>query len=287
MNKQGFTLIELLVVITIIAILAGAAMPYVNNYIEDTRISRANSDLNEIRNAIMRYETERSSLFNPGLYKTGADYREKLKQFQSDLVGPYLMQAMSDPWGRPYYYSYAASMVLSGAEDGSLETNIVSKDCRPGMAITRAWWTDNNNNSMVDNGDFIDFRFSRPIGGMNPDVASNFMVYPAKNPTARTNPFGDGAVFEDFSGNTAPNRKHPRGHNWLRVVVKPNANIMSGDRIIASDTIFDTTDAAIAGNGNKGIYTDDMVENEELFPAGTVLYVDKCKDLSVVLKPAQ
>ena len=50
-NSREFTLIELLVVITILAILAGAAVPYVQNNLDDARISTAKSDLNEIRNA--------------------------------------------------------------------------------------------------------------------------------------------------------------------------------------------------------------------------------------------
>jgi len=39
--KKGFTLIELLIVITILAILAGAAVPYVQDYVEDARIAAA------------------------------------------------------------------------------------------------------------------------------------------------------------------------------------------------------------------------------------------------------
>ena len=50
MRKKGFTLIELLIVIMIIAILTGVAMPYVQNYLDDARLSTAKSDLNEIRN---------------------------------------------------------------------------------------------------------------------------------------------------------------------------------------------------------------------------------------------
>ena len=136
MHKQGFTLIELLVVITILAILAGAAVPYVQNYLDDARISTAKSDLNELRNAIMRYETDNSEFFNPGFGKTGDEYKKALGTFQQRLVGGYLMKPMTDPWGRIYYYSHAAAMVFSAADDGSLETNIISRDVRPLMAPT-------------------------------------------------------------------------------------------------------------------------------------------------------
>jgi prepilin-type N-terminal cleavage/methylation domain-containing protein len=64
--KKGFTLIELLIVITIMAILAGAAVPYVQDYVEDARIAKCREDLGELRNAIMRYEVERNKLFALG-----------------------------------------------------------------------------------------------------------------------------------------------------------------------------------------------------------------------------
>ena len=80
--KKGFTLIELLIVITIMAILAGAAVPYVQDYVEDARIAKAREDLGELRNAIMRYEVERGKLFDPANDGVGADEAERLKNWQ-------------------------------------------------------------------------------------------------------------------------------------------------------------------------------------------------------------
>ncbi|HNW35800.1 MAG TPA: prepilin-type N-terminal cleavage/methylation domain-containing protein, partial [Candidatus Ozemobacteraceae bacterium] len=56
-GKTGFTLIELLVVIAIIAILAGAALPYVQAYVEESRISKAKGDLEEVGKALAIYES--------------------------------------------------------------------------------------------------------------------------------------------------------------------------------------------------------------------------------------
>ncbi len=289
MRKKGFTLIELIIVITIIAILVGMAVPYVQNYLEDSRIARANSDLNELRNAIMRYETDRAELFDPGFGKTGTDYQQAMKEFQQKLVGPYIMKAMTDPWGRPYYYSMAASLVISGADDGDLGSNVVSQDVRPGMAPTRAWWYDNNNNSVVDASDTIDIKFSRPIGGYDPVIENNFDVRPARSTTLRVNPFGTGANFE-YIDPAGVEKRHPKGNSWMRITVGENASIMVGDKIIASSTIYDTTEASVTGLGDKGIYVDDMVKNEALFPAGTLnynVYIDKCSDAEINLKPGQ
>ena len=45
MKKPGFTLIELLIVVAIIATLVGVALPYFENYVKETRISKAKHEL--------------------------------------------------------------------------------------------------------------------------------------------------------------------------------------------------------------------------------------------------
>ena len=83
--RKGFTLIELLIVITIMAILAGAAVPYVQDYVEDARIAKCREDLGELRNAIMRYEVERNKLFDPSAEGLATDTWQQL------LIGPFLV----------------------------------------------------------------------------------------------------------------------------------------------------------------------------------------------------
>ena len=56
-SRTGFTLLELLVVVTIIVILTGVALPYVQQYVEDARYARAKADLDEVKSALALYET--------------------------------------------------------------------------------------------------------------------------------------------------------------------------------------------------------------------------------------
>ena len=254
--KKGFTLIELLIVITILAILAGAAVPYVQDYVEDARIAKCREDLGELRNAIMRYEVERNKLFDPANDGVGDDADAKLKNWQQMLVGPFLTQALTDPWGRPYYFSNAASMVFSGAEDGDKNTNIISVDVRPAMAPTRAWWYDIDRNGSVTEGDYVDIKFTRPIG-----AATIAGLSIAATNTYRVMAAGDGSI----TTTDACDPVHPKGQNWLRITVgnNPGSDFMAGSLIAATGSIiFDATENAAAGT--TGIYTT-KIAAEKLF----------------------
>ncbi|MBP5470948.1 MAG: prepilin-type N-terminal cleavage/methylation domain-containing protein [Candidatus Riflebacteria bacterium] len=261
--KKGFTLIELLIVITILAILAGAAVPYVQDYVEDARIAKAREDLGELRNAIMRYEVERGKLFDPANDGVGADAAEKLKNWQQMLVGPFLTQALTDPWGRPYYFSNAASMVFSGAEDGDKDTNIISVDVRPAMAPTRAWWYDIDRNGAVTANDYIDIKFTRPVGTLadlgSLEIASTSEFVAMVNGAAN-----DGELKTDFADPAV----HPKGQNWVRIIVgaAPQSALMAGSLIRAkANSIIDASTNSTSAD-TAGLYTK-KIEPEKLFNA--------------------
>ena len=256
--RKGFTLIELLIVITIMAILAGAAVPYVQDYVEDARIAKAREDLGELRNAIMRYEVERAKLFNPAVDGVGGNEDERLANWQQMLVGPFMTQALTDPWGRPYYFSHAASMVFSGAEDGDKDTNIISVDVRPAMAPTRAWWYDVDRNGAVTKGDYIDVKFTRPIGVC--DDLDSFEIASVSSFLALET--SNGSLVK--TGACDP--VHPKGQNWLRIAVEatsPQAELMAGSLLRAKEgMIFDASENS--ADGTSGLYTK-KIEPENLF----------------------
>ena len=262
--RKGFTLIELLIVITIMAILAGAAVPYVQDYVEDSRIAKCREDLGELRNAIMRYEVERDRLFDPVTDAPGATEKERLANWQQMLVGPFMTQALTDPWGRPYYFSNAASMVFSAAEDGDKNTNIISVDCRPAMAPTRAWWYDVDRNGAVTEKDYVDIKFTRPIGTLA-DLASLEISQTGATWTAMV-PTDDGIICTSDKCNPV----HPKGQNWVRITVgaTPSDVFMAGSLIRAkANSIIDATpncDGTAGDAGTVGIYND-KIKKEGLF----------------------
>ncbi len=158
--KRGFTLIELLVVITILAVLAGAAMPYVQSYVEEARLAKAKTDLEEIARALMVYETRE------GEY-TFADV--------SVLTGRYLNKAPIDPWGKAYAVSTEAGYVYSGGPDRDLgntpatiekaNDNIIFS-YQPPLALVQVKWVDKNNSGAVDSqnvSDELHLTFSRKL----------------------------------------------------------------------------------------------------------------------------
>lgn len=157
--RKGFTLIELLVVITILAILAGAALPFVQNYVAESRIAKAKSDLDEISRALVIYESREG------------DYNKKTVE---DLTGRYLDRSPIDPWGVPYIVATESGIVFSkgpdrkGAEEGeefvydNIEVSYV-----PPLALVSVKWVDKNKSGAVDTqnvADELHLTFSRRLG---------------------------------------------------------------------------------------------------------------------------
>ncbi len=168
--RKGFTLIELLIVVTIIAVLAGAAIPYVQEYIEDARISRCKADLNEIKNALIRYELDKGKAW------------PSTDTAITNLVGPYLAKALIDPWGTPYYIDSGNSVVISygpnrtrDSAGGNLGDDI-AVDFRPPFALTKAYWIDADKSGSVTSKDQFSLRFSRPTTQDTNFVGTSFSL---------------------------------------------------------------------------------------------------------------
>ena len=159
--RKGFTLIELLVVITIIAILAGAALPYVQNYVSESRIAKAKSDLDEISRALVIYESREG------------DYNKKSVE---DLTGRYLDRSPIDPWGVPYVVATESGIVYSLGPDrkdadageqyafDNIEVSYV-----PPLALVSVKWVDKNKSGAVDTQnvqDELHLTFSRKLASI-------------------------------------------------------------------------------------------------------------------------
>ncbi|KAF1082037.1 MAG: hypothetical protein GQF41_1677 [Candidatus Rifleibacterium amylolyticum] len=161
--KKGFTLIELLVVITILAVLAGAALPYVQNYVEESRIAKAKTDLEEIARALAVYETREG---------------EYVKGDVTDLTGRYLNKAPIDPWGRPYLIATDSGLVISGGPDRDTATteDNIQGPYQPPLALVSAKWVDRNQSGAVDTqnaSDTIQLTFSRKLSNLEVDLNNN------------------------------------------------------------------------------------------------------------------
>lgn len=159
--KSGFTLIELLVVITILAILAGAALPYVQNYVKESRISKAKADLDEIKKALSIYETRE------GVYKANT---------VSQLTGRYLNSSPIDPWGKSYVVATDSGTVYSSGPDRLNNTaDDISVNYQPPLALVQVKWVDANQTGAVDTQnvpDYLRLYFSRIASTTSPAFAT-------------------------------------------------------------------------------------------------------------------
>ncbi|MFZ5953415.1 MAG: type II secretion system protein [Candidatus Rifleibacteriota bacterium] len=166
-SRRAFTLLELLVVITILAVLAGAALPYVQNYVKESRIAKAKSDLEEIKKALAIYETRE------GTYKSAT---------VDQLTGRYLNSSPIDPWGKAYVVATDSGLVYSSGPD-RINNNYddIAVNFQPPLALVQVNWIDANKSGAVDTQnvqDYLQLIFSR-------ETAANSPIYTAA-PAARS-----------------------------------------------------------------------------------------------------
>lgn len=97
-RRKGFTLIELVMVIVILGILASTAVVRINNLIQSGRVSKAVSEVNIIKKALMSYYGDKG--YFPAEVPAGVD-----PGLAPDYIDAWPAQT---PWGGEYDYNYGS-----------------------------------------------------------------------------------------------------------------------------------------------------------------------------------
>lgn len=165
MKRQAFTLIELLIVVTVLAVLVGAAMPYYQDYVRETRLTKARHELDLIRQALIKYDTMEE------------------RPFRSDnlrlLLGRYMQDLPADPWGREYRVDWQKGQVFSLGPDHTNPRDRIVVDYKPPLALQKAIWLDLDRNRMVSASDVVRLEFSRLVAPNRPVLLGSETTSPA------------------------------------------------------------------------------------------------------------
>lgn len=163
--RNGFALIELLFVLLVICTLLIFCVDEYMRHLENTRITRARTDIDELIKAIRLYNIRENDRFDVKVFSTA-----QLGSF----IGNYLdKEPPLDPWGNYYRHSPDMGIVYSLGPDrkdqmtvaGEADSDDISECYIPKeLFITKAQYIDvNGNNVANDFGDYIELTFSRPV----------------------------------------------------------------------------------------------------------------------------
>lgn len=114
--SAGFTLLEIMLVVMIIALLAGSAIYLMRGNVDQARITRVDSDVENIKTQVQFYEVRN------GTYpSTEQGLRALVERPSGEPLPRRWTQLMPevplDPWGTPYQYRYPASKATKDPYD--------------------------------------------------------------------------------------------------------------------------------------------------------------------------
>jgi len=114
---RGFTLLELLIVVGILAALVALALPYYQDYLTQSRLTAAQSDLKTFAKALASYDQLEPNMFNSvdNLTPLIGKYLHDFRTFTGQLIP-------RDPWGRDYVVRPTDGTVISGGPNGTIDT---------------------------------------------------------------------------------------------------------------------------------------------------------------------
>lgn len=100
-RDRGFTMIEMMVVLIIIAILIGVGIRFYSGYIENSRVTKAKTQLATMMAGLDAYYAEKGTYPDPS--KMDELLNAALQVEEAGAGGATL--AMTDPWGQNYVYN--------------------------------------------------------------------------------------------------------------------------------------------------------------------------------------
>jgi general secretion pathway protein G len=171
-KNAGFSLIELMVVLLVISTIMIFAVEEYRRHIEDARITRAKADLDELVKAVRLFNIREGRTFSVATFTIND---------LGNFVGTYLeKEPPKDPWGNPYLHSSQLGAVYSMGPNKKADIlseiatdtadDIVARYLPEHFFITKADYVDANLNNIMDFGDYIELRFSRPAVLKDPVV---------------------------------------------------------------------------------------------------------------------
>jgi len=137
MRRAGFTLLELLVVVGILAALVALALPFYQDYVNQSKTTAAQADLTTFRKALAAYDQ-----LEPDVYKssTFTDMRGLIGKYLQDYrLNPAQTGNPKDPWGNEYVMDIERGIIYSRGPNQTDDTSALPSQTIGGDDIGVSW----------------------------------------------------------------------------------------------------------------------------------------------------